>query len=322
MMVNRTKTITIATMMIALAIILAITMTLVLKERSQRDTSEGEKDGRSRASAVEEDLVKRIGRYTAGFAEERGYQPPTRAERKAAAEGVGLFLDGQRDQAQRRLASIGFEVRTVSDEVSGRSFAEIADRKEKSSARGWGRVYLALDAPIRWSIQVPHPVADKNTEQFGAQVLRGSPGGALVIAGAHRKAGEGDEADVAHRTDTVFDTVCDELTERGLPGVQVHGFADDSVPDHDVVASTGKGKVALAEGRVLADALKARGFAVCRGWVRDCPLEGRTNVQGRKAAADGISFLHIEFSNRLRTSEQRTARAVAAVNTVTANWAR
>ncbi|WP_428951675.1 hypothetical protein [Streptomyces sp. cg35] len=282
-------------------------------------TSDAGSDGRA-----DVDLLARVTGYTARFGADTGYLEPSRRDRETVAQGVGLLLDGKLERARQRLSDVDFTVRTLTDSGTGRRFTEIADRTDEGpSPRGWGRVYLADDGTHedrRWTVQVPHPVADRNTERVGVGVLRGSRGGIMVIAGAHRKAGRGDASDVAHRRDTAFDAVCDLLAERGRPAVQVHGFADDSAPRHDVVASTGRGTAARTEGRRLADALRGRGFDVCRAWARSCPLEGRTNVQGRKASAQDVPFLHIELSNRVRTDEARTARAVAAVGRVTDLW--
>ncbi|MGW3566201.1 hypothetical protein ACWDSL_20400 [Streptomyces sp. NPDC000941] len=270
------------------------------------------------------DLERRITDYTARFGADTGYLEPRRADRQAVARAVGLLLDGHREQAVARLDALDFDLRTITDSATGRRYAEIADRTDAGpTPRGWGRVYIDLSAPARWSVQIPHPVADARTEQLGVGVLRGSPGGVLVLAGAHRDAGVGDAADVAHRRYTVFAAVCAELAERGLPGVQIHGFADDSAPDYDVIASTGRAtRESRADARTLANALRARDFEVCRAWVRSCPLEGRTNEQGRAAAAQDSTFLHIEFANAIRTDRREAARAVAAVNVVTARWAK
>ena len=220
-----------------------------------------------------------------------------------------------------QLSGVDFEIRTVTDRATGRRYAEVGDGTENGPApRGWGRVYIGLGSPSHWSVQVPHPAADAHTEEVGVNVLRGSHGGILVIAGAHRRAGRGNAADVAHRTDSVFDAVCDELADRGIPGIQVHGFADDSAPGYDVIASTGDGETARPEGRALADALLARTFHVCRAWARPCPLEGRSNVQGRRAATEDVPFLHVEFSNTIRTSPALPQRAAEALTTVTAAW--
>ncbi|MGW1885628.1 hypothetical protein [Streptomyces sp. NPDC001970] len=321
MTANRSKTIAIATTTIVVAATLLTGLLFTLAPSTGSPEGKRSADSRTQGSTEAVDLERRIGEYTSRFGEDSGYRRPSRDDRRAVARGVGLLLDGDREQAREQLSDVDFEIRTVTDSATGRRYAEIADRTEDArSPRGWGRVYVDLDRSARWSVQVPHPVADKRTERLGVSVLRGSRGGILVIAGAHRSAGREDAADVAHRTDSVFDAVCDELVRRGLPGLQLHGFADDSAPRYDVIASTGNGEVARPEGRALADALRVRDFDVCRAWVRSCPLEGRTNVQGRKAAEEGVAFLHVEFSNTVRTSRAQAARAAEAVTAVTAAW--
>ncbi|MBW8089860.1 hypothetical protein IGW14_18020 [Streptomyces hygroscopicus subsp. hygroscopicus] len=274
-------------------------------------------------SGPEVPLARRITDFTARLDPGSGYREPRRAERRAIADAVGLILDGHPARARPLLSDVDFRLRTLTDATTGRRFAELSDRTEDGpTPRGWARVYIDLSAPARWSVQVPHPVADADTERIGARVLLDSPGGVLVLAGAHRRAGAGDAADVAHRTDSVFDAVCAELARRGLPGVQIHGFADDSAPGRDAIASTGKGPAGRADARRLAAALTARHFTVCRAWVRGCPLEGRDNVQGRRAAARHVRFLHIEFARSVRTSAPRIRSAAAAVTTVTRHWAK
>lgn len=175
-------------------------------------------------------------------------------------------------------------------------------------------MYIDLSRPAAtWSVQVPHPVADADSEKLGVGAWRGTPGGVMVLAGANRRAGEGDAADVAHRRDTVFHAVCAELVAHRLPGIQLHGYADSTEPDYDVIVSTGKGDHGRSWGEGLSSALRQEGFEVCRVWVRRCSLEGRTNVQGRTAAAAELPFLHVEFSRSIRESEKRTARAVTAI---------
>ncbi|MFJ9679488.1 hypothetical protein ACIRP2_15640 [Streptomyces sp. NPDC101194] len=261
-----------------------------------------------------DDLARRITEFTRGTVAHSDYQRPLPAQRRTVAEAVGLFLDGHRAEAGRRLAEVDFGIRTFTDTGTGRRFAEIADRAAEVR-RGWGRVYVDLGAPARWSVQVPHPVADTRSEQLGIEVLRARTGGVMVLAGAHRNAGKGDRADVAHRSDSVFDVVCDELVRRRLPGVQVHGFADSTEPDYDVIASTGKGEAGRVAARRTATALRREGFAVCRAWVRRCALEGRSNEQGRRAATDGVPFLHMEFSRSVRDDEERMRQAAGALAT-------
>ncbi|MER8067328.1 hypothetical protein ABTZ59_03300 [Streptomyces sp. NPDC094034] len=265
------------------------------------------------------DLEHRISGFAADTVADAGFLPPGRVERETVAAGVGLYLDGERAEAERKLAEVDFGVRVLRDTAKGRRYAEIADRA-REDVRGWGRVYIDLDAPVRFSVQVPHPVADSYSESLGAGVLRGAPGGVLVVAGAHRAAGKGNAADVAHRTDTIFHAVCAELVARGLPGIQVHGFADSTSPPHDAVVSTGAGDDGRAQALTLARALADDGFRVCRAWSSKCPLAGRTNKQGRLAADDNVPFIHVEFNRTIREDEGRSRRVVAAMTTTVAEW--
>ncbi|MFF6994533.1 hypothetical protein ACFY93_06170 [Streptomyces sp. NPDC008313] len=316
---TRSITITIATLLsLVLALAGAVTVAVRWSGADDRNAA-GSRPEDGRPSV---DLADSVSAYTSRFTPDHGFRAPSATERRTLAEGVGLLLDGRRDQAVRRLAQVDFAVRTVIDSGSGRRFAEVYDQAEQARApRGWGRVYVGLGHRPRWSVQVPHPVADRATEQLGVRVLRSAPGGILIVAGAHRKAARGDAADVAHRRDTVFHAVCAELARRGIPGVQLHGFAAGSAPGYDVVASTGAGRSGRADGRRLADALRKRNVEVCRGWVRTCPLEGRENVQGRAAAAEDVPFLHIEFAPSVRGDDRLAAEAVAAIRTVTSRWA-
>ncbi|MFE2533459.1 hypothetical protein [Streptomyces sp. NPDC059371] len=268
------------------------------------------------------DLTHAVAAYTDRFSPDGAFRPPSRTERQAVTDGVGLLLDHHREQAELRLAEVDFGVRNLVDSVTGRRFAEVYDRVDQGpSPRGWGRVFIDLDHPVRWSAQVPHPVSDENTELLGVRVLRGAPGGILIIAGAHRESGEGNAADVAHRRDTVFSAICAELAGRRIPGIQLHGFAQDSAPRYDVIASAGAGTAGRPAGRRLADALRERHFAVCRAWVRSCPLAGHENVQGREAADTGVPFLHVEFAPGPRSDAGRATRVAEAVSVVTRRWA-
>lgn len=265
------------------------------------------------------DLADRIDAFAGNLDEDGGYRRPTPEERRAVAAGVGLLLDGRATAARQRLAEVDFGLRTLTDETSGRTYAEVADHADES-VRGWGRVYVDLSTEPAWSVQVPHPVADQDTERLGVDVLRGNPGGVLVLAGAHRDAGTEDQADVAHRRDTIFHVVCRELAERLLPGIQLHGFANDSLPGEQAIVSTGFGEQARKEARLLADALEGEDFDVCRGWESRCRLEGHSNTQGRLADLRDLEFLHLELNHDVRTDEARARQAVEAVNGTVATW--
>lgn len=266
------------------------------------------------------DLELHVQEFTKDFSERGPYRVPEPAERRTVAAGVGLLLDGRWDDATARLSEVDLTLRTLTDRVSGRTYAEISERREGSDGRGWGRVYLDTSGAARWSVQVPHPVADLETERLGVGVLRSTAGGVMVLAGAHRNAGEGDSADVAHRQDSVFHTVTGELVKRQLPGMQLHGYANDTLPDHDTVVSTGYGTHGRTEAEALAEALTADAFDVCRAWEAECVLEGRSNEQGRQAHRRELPFLHLEFNADVRQDAERAAEAVRAMGTITDRW--
>ncbi|MET9531189.1 hypothetical protein ABZY02_11550 [Streptomyces sp. NPDC006649] len=316
------------TVIFAISLVTALVVVAVVLVTSSGE-GDSVKGGPKRAQPRERvDLAARIDDFTRQTIRRSAYRPPTAQERHAVADGVGLYLDGRRTEAARRLAEVDFGLSVFTDTATGRPFAEIADRAREAT-RGWGRVYVDLPQDrtdgvggasgdrlrpaATWSVQVPHPVADADSEKLGVGAWRATPGGVLVLAGANRRAGEGGAADVAHRRDTVFHAVCAELIAHRLPGIQVHGFANSTEPDYDVIVSTGRGDHGRTWGEGLAAALSRQGFDVCRVWVRRCSLEGRTNVQGRAAADAGLPFLHVEFSRSIRESPARIARAVKAI---------
>ncbi|MBU7596778.1 hypothetical protein JGS22_003770 [Streptomyces sp. P38-E01] len=300
---------------VALAAALAV---MILTTGESRDT-----DSALNGSAATVDLRERVREFAAGVAERRVHHEPTRAERGAVADGVGLLLAGERERAERRLREVGYAVTALKDRESGRSYLEVADAREQadgSGTRGWGRVYLDRNGAPGWSVQVPHPVADLDTELLGAEVLRGAPGGVLILAGAHRDAGETDAADVAHRTDTVFHQIVRETVRRGLPGLQLHGFADDSVPGFDALVSSGSGGHGEAAAKSLVADLARQGFAVCRAWSQRCRLEGRTNEQGIVAERYEVPFVHVEFNRDSRRNPALRSRTASALGGIAQQW--
>lgn len=264
------------------------------------------------------DLRSHVLNYTEELSPDGPYSAPDEEERAQLAEGVGRLLEGDAREAERLLAPIGLGVTRLTDTATGRRYDEIAATGEESAS--WGRLYVTADSRLRWNAQVPHPVADRDTEALGVRLLEDVPGGALVLAGAHRRAGPGDAADVAHREDSAFHTVVVELQQRGVPGVQLHGFAE-STADHDAVVSTGAAESAPEEVSALADRMEADGLRVCRGWSARCPLEGKRNVQGRSAQREHATFVHLELAPSARGDGRDAEEAADAVSGLLSRWA-
>ncbi|MEU9078251.1 hypothetical protein [Kitasatospora sp. NPDC048538] len=266
------------------------------------------------------DLAALVDAYTEGFGPSGPYAVPDAGQRRAIADGVLGALDGHPDQAGRALARVGYRLTEFTEAATGRRVAEIADATA-ADGRGWGRVYLDLSVRAGWSVQVPHPVSDARTEALGVDLFRAAPGGVLVLAGAHRRAGPDGASDVAHRADTVFAAVVEALTGRGLPGIQVHGFDEGSLPGQDAVVSSGAGQPGPAADTTAAG-LDRAGFAVCRAWREKCgQLGGTTNVEGRFAAGLAVPWLHVELGNALRTEPARRAEVAGVLARTARGWA-
>lgn len=190
---------------------------------------------------------------------------------------------------------------------------------DPAAARAWLVVVLRPGTAPDAVIEVPHPNADLRTELVGLAVRERRAGVLYLQAGAHRAAGAPRAAcdradypaDVAARTDTPFARVAAALARRGLPQIQLHGFADRG--DVDVVLSPG-----AAGGSTLLDAvhagLEAVGERVGTGEDRRwAELLGRRNVQGRAAACAGAAFVHLELSRSLRRDPARCEAVADAV---------
>ncbi|MFI8763693.1 hypothetical protein ACIGN6_02085 [Streptomyces sp. NPDC053792] len=264
-------------------------------------------------------LHDRIVEYAQRAGARAPYTPPSDAQRERLAEGVGHLLDGELPEAEKLLAAVGFRVTRLTDSASGRRYDEVAAVEPGDEAR-WGRLYADADAAVRWSVQVPHPVADRGTEALGARLLEDAPGGTLVLAGAHRTAGRGDRADVAHRTDSVFHAIVTELQKRGIPGLQLHGFARTSDRPYDAILSTGAAQTAPEEAASLAAHMETRGLRVCRGWADRCPLEGTMNVQGKTAKGHNTTFIHAELSPAARGNDRKATQARTALTALLEAW--
>lgn len=266
------------------------------------------------------DLRGRILTYTAGFEPGGRYTPPAAGERERLTRGVGRLLDGDAAGAQDLLTPLGLTVTRLTDTDSGRRYDEIAATRPGGEAARWGRLYLTADSPVRWNVQVPHPVSDRDTERLGVRLLEDTPAGSLVVAGAHRRAGRSGAADVAHREDSAFHAVVVELQKRGVPGLQLHGFAQTSDRPYEAVVSGGAAQSPSGQAFALADRLEANGLRVCRGWSARCPLEGTENVQGRSAERRHAGFLHLELAPDVRDSGRDADETAKALGGLLRNW--
>jgi len=168
------------------------------------------------------------------------------------------------------------------------------------AAPGWGAI--ALHRRTTLLIEVPHPGSDRFTARLGLELFNALPTAALLVAGTHRNT-----ADVAHLPTSLFHAFAQTLATTEL---QLHGFAAASAPDTDAVLSPGAGDATDLHDD-LEKALTHHGFRV----RHHEHLAGRTNVQGRAAAARGTPFLHLELAPLVRRDHRDRV-----VDAVTKTW--
>ena len=238
------------------------------------------------------------------------YVPPTAAQADRLAAAVLALSRGRQEQAEDEAADLGYRVREV--EAGGQRLLALT---EQGRRRHWGAYVVAPSSGSDLLVEVPHPLSDLRTPEVGLELFQRAGARALLVAGAHRDAGEGDSADVAHRTDSVFEAVHRALLQESSVVAQLHGFDDERRTDPpDVVLSDGSDDPPVLLRRVRS-ALAGEGLEVClfRGGPRCRDLAARRNVQGQSARAAGAVFLHVEAAPALRADAPGRRRLVDAL---------
>jgi hypothetical protein len=291
----------------AVAFVLASTaaVVLVMTAAARRSPPAAARPGR--------DLASRITALLAPLNPDQPYRHPNAAERVTATTAFADLLATAPHidaAAVDGFARLGWSTVDDIDRATGRRYALIA--QDEQGDRAWGAVLVDLSGPLRVALQVPHPRTDIGTEVVGLDLFRQVPGALVMFAGAHRRAAGG-IADVAHNEETLFHALSTVLAERHLPQVQLHGYADQNLPDAQVAVSAGAGQPSALARRV-GDRLDEGGLRTCRAWAQQCGrLEGTGNVQGRAADRAGSVFVHLEMSNTVRADPARRAVLVAAL---------
>jgi hypothetical protein len=159
----------------------------------------------------------------------------------------------------------------------------------------------------------PHPKFDAGCEQLALRLWRATPGSMLAMATVHRRA-NGGAADPAHNPLSVFhECWAGVLGPRGIPHIQIDGFADTTAPEQ-VAVSTGTVPAHPAAERIAVD-VEATGLRTTRSWdgTIDPNVAAVTNVQGIAAADHDWIWIHLEHNRTVRTDETLWHRAIDAV---------
>lgn len=251
----------------------------------------------------------------------RPYLAPSSEELRLAL-GAGRLVFQQCLAAKLELADLLLEPTgmTLSSTQLGGS-AALVIREAPGLRRGSG-IYIVRRGPVPREriVQIPHSFFDQGTLELGVELAQAAAARALFVNTVHRYQGGrpplADEdghvdapADLAHQEQTFFQRFTSAaLAVLPQPQVlQLHGFADGSVPECPqalVVVSPGAASAGAGEAAEVAERLAALlGRDRVLLYPRDTRhLGAQRNVQGRLVAADGrASFLHVELSHALRT---------------------
>lgn len=257
------------------------------------------------------EVTTRIVDLAAAMSRRGPYRPPCGTE----LDDLDALADALAEGDVHRACRVGERLGLATERAGG----EVVLSSDPSADRAWLVVVLRPGTVPDAVVEVPHPNADLDTERVALAVHERRPGALVLQAGAHRIAGAPRTAtdradcpaDVVVREDSPFARVAARLAGRGLPQVQLHGFADRG--DVDVVLSPGAAPVTgLVEAvhRRLAAAGERVGAGEDPRWAG---LLGRRNVQGRAAARAGAAFVHLELSRSLRRDHARRERVADAL---------
>jgi hypothetical protein len=201
------------------------------------------------------------------------------------------------------------------------NFDVLEERLENK--RGSGIVVLRKQSQQARTIQVPHSFFDEGTLNIGLVLFLKGSSRLLQVNTAHRYRINLDlsprqtiensdsleqfadskrpiSSDVAHFSNTFFlaahhafvDSVPDTIT------IQIHGFANSSAPNTDIVVSAAKTRTQLQQFVIrLRNELSLNAKLYPTDIRR---LGGTTNIEAKYCAAKNACFAHLELSQSLR----------------------
>lgn len=197
-------------------------------------------------------------------------------------------------------AQENYQLIPVNDSASGNRFYVLME--SPSQNRGWGSyMFSATASPsTRVIIEAPHPITDFNSQDTAFSIFTSSYPrvAALLISGVERTLGPNGQTDMAHRSQSIFETAHEALTSFGSVVIQIHGFSAFAHPQEPlVVLSTGDGGLNGALESIAGNLGAANiSVGVFDGFTHE-KLGAQDNVQGRYARAFGAGFVHSEVSS-------------------------
>ncbi len=194
-----------------------------------------------------------------------------------------------------------YQLIPVNDSVTGNKYYVLMENTTVN--RGWGSYLFATErspSTTQVIIEAPHPVTDFNSQQIAYTIFTSAYPHvtALLVSGVERTFGPNGQTDMAHITQSIFETAHEAFTKFGSVAIQIHGFDASHHPTEPlVVLSDGDGGINGAL-QAIASNLEAANLSVgiFDGFTHE-KLGAQKNIQGRYARAFGAGFVHSEISS-------------------------
>jgi hypothetical protein len=215
--------------------------------------------------------------------------------------GVSQNDAGSILSASNVATQLDYQLIPVNDSVTGNKYYVLMENTTVN--RGWGSyLFTAERSPSTTQVimEAPHPVTDFNSQQIAYTIFTSAYPHvtALLVSGVERTFGPSGQTDMAHRTQSIFETAHEAFTKFGSVVIQIHGFDASHHPTEPlVVLSDGDGGINGAL-QSIASNLEAANLSVgiFDGFTHE-KLGAQKNIQGRYARAFGAGFVHSEISS-------------------------
>lgn len=255
-------------------------------------------------------------------AKSEGYLFPSYTEQTDFAELVSVILTEDLARAVDLASKNDYTLNYYVDRGDDYSVSYLL-REQRPIQKGWGLYAFRLDSTSNIIIEAPHPLYDKRTPSVALDIYRALDARALLIAGAHRNADRDKSSDVAHTTESIFQSVHIALSQeiQAASGdviiLQIHGFHTSKHEGYpQVVFGLGENPLPkeVAIAKKIKDALSKQGISagICTGIESNLEdLCAKTNVQG--SVANDEAFIHIEIDEKIRKNDEAFITALVEV---------
>src|SRR5947209_6517779 len=203
--------------------------------------------------------------------------------------------------ASNLATQLEYQLIPVNDSSTGNKYYVLMENTTVN--RGWGSYLFAAErspSTTQVIMEAPHPVTDFNSQEIAYTIFTSTYPHvkALLVSGVERTFGPNGQTDLAHRTQSIFETAHEAFTKFGSVIIQIHGFDASNHPTEPmVVLSDGDGGINGAL-QAIAYHLEAANLSVgiFDGFIHE-KLGAQKNIQGRYARAFGAGFVHSEISS-------------------------